>query len=1301
MFLIPTGRPLASRALGTFTVLLAALLLLTFPSRSAAQVTTATVSGTVEDATGALVPGATVTLKNTKNNFVRKTVANGSAVFSFPSVDSGDYVLTVSMAGFNTFVEKGIHLDPQDSRTLTDIKLKPGDIAQTVTVQAPESTQDTGERSSIITSEDINRLSTVGRDVTELLKILPGSAIATSQANLGGGGGASNTTADQTQTSIGGSSGSYAMNGSPLNGVSVRSDGANLDDPASYSGTTQNINMDMVAEVKVSQSNFGADTANGPIVIDAVGKSGGAQYHGSIYTYGRVYKLNSQDALAAPLGQTKPSDHQVYPGFNVGGPVRIPHWDFNHNNKLTFFGGIEDLAQRNVYAYQNASSALIHALVPTAGMRQGDFSPGQIMAYLGPVVSCAAGGNGGNPTCGYTTGNSQYSNIVSVPMTASNGDQVTNGNIAAYLDPGAVALLNLLPLPNRTNLGDGFNYSHSNLINNDLVQGRIRFDLAATDNDKFYVVYNSEQGKYGAPQAPYYSPTGESGGANTPGGGLIAEQNSQSGSFNWTRVISKSLTNEFFASIAYLETNFVPQKASALQADGIGYPYKSAYANATTQYPQLSDYGLNGLPVALYQDFSQLPRGQYDKRFTPGIGDNLTKIWGKHSIKVGLNIERATNNQVLPNTSTNGAVSNYYTPAVTKVSSGQTGAISTYYSTCYVAMAGSCTGTNQDNELASFAEGLIDQYSQTNYDPPLDTYWWNVSLYYSDDWKIRPNVTLTYGLRMEHLGAWNDAHGIGAAVWNPATVNDTPSAPGAAPNVDTLPGFLWHQIDHSIPTSGIHSRFAFFEPRVGFSWDIQGNGKTTLRGGYGQYRYHDNWNDISYTMAAAYGVRQLTLPVTQSLEDTANGETLAAVGTENLPQNEGTFLGSVGGLDPKDNEEPMTATYSATVARQLPFNSSLEVAYVGNNSKYILNDGNSTGISLDNVNAIPLGGFYQPPPDNRPNPCTFLYPAPPAGSPANLPCTPAQVQDFNQTQIQLFRPYENYQDIQVLSHKLYSNYNGLQTTYNKQRGKATYQINYTFSKVLGVRGGYNNGVPADAFNYRHDYTALSYDRSDVFNASYSYNFGTIYHGRKALQEVLNWWLISGITSIQSGPNLQAASYNSNFGLQGNIKPAGSPESVPVNSNVFLGTPDVQVQPLLICDPRKNLQKNQFINGNCFQLPQPSEQLNSDGTTYSYHYTNGPFEYPYVHGPAYFNSDLTVAKDFHLTERQSMQFRFAAFNFLNHPLTTFVGSFPEEFQLVFNDLHDSNPSAAVPQQNFGVAPYKVGHRTVEMALKYFF
>jgi len=171
------------------------------------------------------------------------------------------------------------------------------------------------------------------------------------------------------QDTVGGQTGNYTANGVTSEGVQIISDGVNITDPGNGGGTTQIINMDNVQEVKVQTSNFGADSAKGPIVINAVGKSGGSDYHGELYVYGRTNQLNTQDWFSKFDGDAKPADRYIYPGANFGGPVRIPGTDFNHNKRWTFFLGAEDYVQRNVYAYGSAGSATIDALVPTCAMR--------------------------------------------------------------------------------------------------------------------------------------------------------------------------------------------------------------------------------------------------------------------------------------------------------------------------------------------------------------------------------------------------------------------------------------------------------------------------------------------------------------------------------------------------------------------------------------------------------------------------------------------------------------------------------------------------------------------------------------------------------------------------------------------------------------------------------------------------------------------------------------------------------------------------------------------------------------------
>ena len=240
---------------------------------------------------------------------------------------------------------------------------------------------------------------------------------------------------------------SYAANGNSANGVTMLSDGANISDPGDYGDSVQNVNSDMVEEVKVQTSNFTAETSNGPVVVNAVGKSGGQQYHGAVYAYGRTYQLNSQDWLSKYTEQAKPTDRYIYPGGNIGGPLLIPGTHFNSSKKLTFFGGVEEYAQRNIYAYGSASQAVAKALVPTQKMRSGDFSCMALQEYLGAAaLSC-------NPTGTSNILNSNYVNVGSVPTTGPDGHSLF-GTITT-IDSSAAALLNVLPLPNRTNPATG------------------------------------------------------------------------------------------------------------------------------------------------------------------------------------------------------------------------------------------------------------------------------------------------------------------------------------------------------------------------------------------------------------------------------------------------------------------------------------------------------------------------------------------------------------------------------------------------------------------------------------------------------------------------------------------------------------------------------------------------------------------------------------------------------------------------------------------------------------------------------
>jgi Carboxypeptidase regulatory-like domain len=1171
------------------------------------QVGAATLSGIVLDQTGAVVPEAQVILHNNQTGAERTVRSNGAGNFTFASIPSGDYKVTISHTGFESLIREAIHLDAGDNKTVPEIKLPVGSATESVTVleNALSIPLDNGQLSSTISSSEIAKLSVTGREATELLRTLPGFAIRSTDS--------SNTAPDFSQVQLGQQT-PYASNGSPVAGVTLMLDGANLTDAGNFGANVQNINYSFISEVQVQTSNFGADQSNGPVLVTGVTRAGTSSYHGSAYIIARTGSLNSTDALAKANGIVKPNDRYLYPGVTFSGPVP-------HLRKLTFFGGAEYDAQRNIYAYNSSSSSIIHALVPTAAMRSGDFSAASIAQYLGPQLT-----NGG------------YANLNSVPTFGKNGSALTNGNIASFLDPGALALVkSLLPLPTMATNSDGYNYTAQNLVNNNVFQTTGRIDYAATPHDSIFVRYTYEKEKQGQPQIPYYSPGAPMGSINTPGGGVLNNISVHSGAANYVHIFSPTLTNELFATMLWFTQSFDAKDPNALLLSTNNYPYQAAYNNGTKDIPELQDYGIDGLPVALYPDYSFGSPSL--KKVQPTGGDNLTKVWGVHTIKGGVFGQRITNNQTITNGFSNGAIGDYFFPSA---------------GTTFTDSANKTYSTS-GNYLANFLEGEVQQVFQQNFLPRTNLYYWNVGFYAQDTWRVRPNFVLDYGVRFEHLGAWTDAHGLGAAVWEPSTYANSTSP---------LPGFLWHDIDKSIPNSGTGSTPLFVEPRVGFSWDITGKSKTILRGGVGSYRMHDSIVDVTNAFANSEGLRT-------DYEFGNGGNTLAGVSTLKLPITAGGLSTQAFGLDPNDHTDGIVNNYSLSLVQTLPRNSFVQISYVGNNANSLLNNSNSSTVSLNNLNALPLGALYKPHPAGVP--CAASI------------CTPQEVTSLSATSIQAFRPYTAYQGITVPEHIGYSNYNGVQVVYQKQAGRLNYNFNYTFGKALGILGSaadFNWTAPLDPTGIYKNYGVLNFDRSQVFNATYSYSVGRMVHG--PLGYLANDWLISGITNVQSGGDFQGGiSVLPNFGLAGTI--GNGTNSYQVNAQTILGTPDISLQPTLKCNPRSNLVAHQYINGACFGVPNIG--------------TNGQYFYPYVHGPAFVTSDLTAEKGFSLGGERSIKFRVAAFNFLNHPLTSFVPQNANEVNLNLSDT-SSNASTATasfdPTSGFGFAPYKQGRRLVQLS-----
>ncbi len=549
------------------------------------------------------------------------------------------------------------------------------------------------------------------------------------------------------------------------------------------------------------------------------------------------------------------------------------------------------------------------------------------------------------------------------------------------------------------------------------------------------------------------------------------------------------------------------------------------------------------------------------------------------------------------------------------------------YSNC-----GWCGGSS--NPYADLLTGMVDQYQEVNFNPQYDIAYNTIEGFVQDSWKVTKRVTLDYGLRFSHIGQWYDRNGTGYAIWNPALYN-------TATPTSSYPGFDWHQKDRVVPVSGYRSRALYYGPRFGLAYDIFGSGKTVFRGGWGQFYYPNA--QFTAGLGAPKGEQRLGIN--------------AATFTQIMNANVTAGLFSSQGLAMGDDKQPHVQSYSATISQKLPFASLLEISYVGNQGLSLTNV-NGPGT---NVNTLPLGRMFtvgfDPSKQNS-------YPNPAATS---------------------FGPFPTYGTINVANHNYYSNYNGLQISWVRQKGRYDIAANYTWSKAMGIVGG-------DALNLRNDYGALPFDRRHIFHAAYSVQLPDPVHEGKFGKAAVNGWQISGITVLQSGVNLTGTSLSqqsfSLFNLAGNTNGAATVNNQ-YNSQIsnysINGTADVPLEPLIVCNPTKNLKAHQFLNGACFQAPtQPG--------------VNGPIVAPEWFGPWFVNTDLSLFKNFQFNESKKLQLRFSGYNFLNHPVWSFsnsaIGSGALNLALASGGTTTSNTT-------FGITPIKVGQRIIEFTVKFFF
>jgi hypothetical protein len=1197
-------------------LLLAVIVFTQLPAN--AQFSSGSIGATVTDSTGAVIPAAKAVLKNEASGVLRDSTTNGAGNVDFPSIPPGSYTLTISAPGLRTAEQTGIVVNQGATLRLPTIVLQVQTQKTEVEVVSAADvvvTTDSGQSSQTLNQQMVENISLNGRDAAELIKIMPGTAIVSGLNQSMWGQGAVATSSNN------GPIGNFSVQGNPLyGGMTMTSDGANLLDPGNQGTQTANINQNQVQEVTVLTNSFGAEFAKGPVTFQAIGKSGGAQFHGQGYFYARNGVLNSQGWFNDSQGVKAPANSFYYPGGDFGGPVIIPGTRFNKNHdKLFFYAAYE-------YMDQHPAGNLNQWFVPTPQMEQGNFTPAYL-ATLGPTFASGV------------TADSPQLNSAIYP-----GGQIP----ATALNSSMLAIAKLMPAPNVNPVtnptGDNYEQFIGPPVNR--YEIRLRGDYNINTNTKLFFSWNHQIEHDQNPISIWWNV----GGSLPYPTSQDANQDSNVYSANLVHVFSPTLTNEFVFAEATFLNPVVLGNPSAVNPSTLGFSITGLFNNPyTPMIPNTYGYegqtqGATGFATYTYgEPFTPGGKNSFGKLSqTPQISDNVTKIWGAHTLKAGVYWDYARNYQ------TSGSI--------------VTGTQGTLNFDIWGASA-----INTGNYLANFITARSNGFSQDSAEAVQDMKYTQYSFFINDQWKASRRLTLTGGIRFEHMGNWIPNNNYGVSVWDPATYNNTSSA-------GPWTGLQWHSIDSAIPLSGFPNKPFFIEPRFGFAFDIFGNGKTVVRGGAGLFRFQ-----ISYNSASA-GYNQ---PL-QGIETVSTNSAVCCVGLNSFPQYSlatgvpglGTGLST---LTMGDEATPNTWTYNITLSQRVPWRSVAEFQYAGSRSRDLLTNGaaNSPGA----IDYAPLGAYFGTDPVTGQN----LYKT--GILPSNFG---TNLNDFN--------PYLNYTSIDLQGHGSYSNYNAFIATWQKQSGRVTFTTNYSFSKNMGLRdsntaNGNGDGAFVWPFNVNSNYGVLAYDRTQIFNAAYVINIPNAVKGKGGADRFLggltNGWVLSGITQLQSGPPLQPNT-NGNFN-------AGWPTNM--QGADYFGTSGATLtEPVLTCDPRKGLKSGQYFNPSCFAPPTGGQQ--------------GTIVWPYIKGPAFFNSDLAIYKDFHFKEKDKIEFRASAFNFLNHPLEQFNQSGAQDTNLNFatsaaGSCGNSPAPCGLSQTNLntttsGFPLYKnSGIRVIEFAVKFMF
>jgi hypothetical protein len=1032
--------PQKSNAVLVWRLVIITLLLSLCSAALHAQVTSGTIFGTVKDSSGGVIADAKVTVSSATIGLTRSINSSPDGNFVFPNLQPGTYTISVEAPGFKKAETTGLVLSATDKLNAGDFVLQVGAAGATVTVSADaaqlELQSNSGERSDLITSKQLNDVALNGRMVLDYMKLVPG-VVSQYDGSASGTGGL-----DQ-----------FNINGTRANEHEYTIDGASNVDTGNNGGTHVTLNPDAIEEMKILTSNYQAEFGKaGGGQIAVVTKGGTNQFHGNVRWFHRNEGMNANNWFANQTKTPLARYRYNYVGYQIGGPVIIPGTNLNKNrDKLFFFWNQE------YYRQLVPTGGLDTFRTPTSLERQGDFS--QTVDGNGvPLVIY-------NPA----TGNPFPGNKID-PSTLTAAQQ----NIFKQVQK----VLNLYPLPNVTG-NTQYNYATQLSYDNPRREDILRIDYQLNTKNRLYGRWiNNSQTSISPMQTWNLNCMGQ---LQIPGG-CVNTQPSWNVSLNWVATITPTLVNEASVGPSVVRSSWTGVNGNtSVGKNNISVPLLYPVSSSTS----IPDFGFGGNNNLAFPWSYLGANPWFQANTTINVNDNLTKIWQNHTVKFGIFYQRSRKDQIGWGNS-NGQYS---------------------FDNCATSSdPANCSDAVSGMGYASALLGSFRSFDQSSTRPVGYFRYSQFEFYVQDTWKLTQRLTLDYGMRFAWIPPqYDDRNQLSLfvpALYNPAKamkINpDGSVVPGSG---DPLNG-MGFSAKGTLPKGGWDSRGVMPEPRIGFAYQLTGDAKTVLRGGFGTTHDREQGNLVFNTVFGN--------PANVVTPTVTNGNMLNIA---SLPQTAPGVLGSIYGAD-QNGKVPVVYSFSLGIQRELGHGTTLDVAYVGTQSRHL--------VTARDLNAIPFGTTFKAAAQNPANFPGGVVPAvepnlPPEYAAAGYKFSGQYAYDTN-----YLVPYKGYGNIEYYQFDGTANYNSLQVSLQRRFSKSlTFGGVYTYSKTLTTANA-DEDWQYTQFTRALDYRPASWDRTHVIAVNYVYDLPNVTKrlgGPKWLSYITDNFQLSGITTFQTGAPL--------------------------------------------------------------------------------------------------------------------------------------------------------------------------------------